>query len=506
MQEDGEASAQNEGWLDRLRANRLIGALFAGGLLGGVRVITGLIRVKYMALTLGVTGIGLISQGNQIFLVAVALCSLSMAVGLIHRLNQTTSDEQKRRLLSTTFTVQAGISLVVITLSFPFADTLSIWLMGEDAHPMYFIAVIFSVPFQVMASSYFEGVFFGHHRYDLYIRASVWSTITGLLVFLPAVGFYGLKGAFAAITAGAFLCFAWFLWYGVRILPLRDLLQPGFDRSEFSALLRFSATMLSTSLMTYGSLLLIRQQVIQKLGVEENGILQVPIALTSYYTPFLANGLWGHFHPTVSRQGPGEASATELIRTLGTIALFATLAVFALTLFQEWVVQLAWSRDFLPATSLLPVWFAGDLFYFITFVFSIYFLGLGQVKTYVTGYLLYFLGICVVTFAGINHYGIAAYPYAYTATNLVFCLGLLLWLLARCGQAAAGAALIILGCGLLVGLHTGLMLGLPEQPLWRGLAPALLGLCLVFRMVRQHRTPGPDQSDGNPRPGNRRAG
>ena len=95
MQEDGEASAQNEGWLDRLRANRLIGALFAGGLLGGVRVITGLIRVKYMALTLGVTGIGLISQGNQIFLVAVALCSLSMAVGLIHRLNQTTSDEQK---------------------------------------------------------------------------------------------------------------------------------------------------------------------------------------------------------------------------------------------------------------------------------------------------------------------------------------------------------------------------------------------------------------------------
>src|SRR5579871_3532139 len=61
-------------------------AFFSGGALSMTRLLTGFVRIKYVALVLGTAGVGFLSQATQLQLLGIAVASLSLAVGIINRM------------------------------------------------------------------------------------------------------------------------------------------------------------------------------------------------------------------------------------------------------------------------------------------------------------------------------------------------------------------------------------------------------------------------------------
>lgn len=427
-----------------------LAASFTGGLLGGTRLITGFIRGKMTAELLGTAGVGVVAQGNQLGLLSAALGSLAMAVGIINLLAAPAyrSDSARAdRMRRTAFTAQLSASLVLVVVGVLASGSIARAVFGLPDDSMV-IGVLLGLPFTVMASGYLEGLFFGMNRYDLYVKASIWGTILGIFAFLILITSLGLDGAVWSISASGFLLFASFVYFALPIVPPGGLFRFGLEPAELKALLRVSFVMLLTGVSTYATSLVLRKIVIDRLGLDAAGILQVPLALTAYYTPFLTNALWGRLYYQVAENGDCERARRELRVALRFNVTLNAFIVSSVLVWPELLVRLTYSGEFSSAVALLPLEFLGDMFYFVMFTFGVYFLASGKLWWYLLGWIAYYGATLLLAARLCPALGVKAVPVAYLVVSAAGALGGACWL-ALTSERKPWAELAIFG-GLLV--------------------------------------------------------
>ena len=413
-------------------------AFFSGALLSLTRLVTGFVRIKYVARVLGTAGVGFLSQATQLQLLGISIASLSMAVGLINRMGAIGADlARERRLLSTAFTSQLTIGVVLVVCAIGFSRPLSIALFGANAlanspiSSFDLLAVVFSVPLAVVASGYLEAVFFGAGRYDLYVRASIWATLLGFVSTVVMITVWRLPGAFWSIFVSSALLLAAFLTFVRRIRPLRHLFRLGFDPTEANALVRFSIAMLVSGVFVPTARLWVQRTVIGSLGIEANGLLQVPFAITAYYTPFLTSALWGRLHPAVARVGATPEGRHELTVALRLTVGMATAAIVSILFLKDILVPLAYSRAFLPATRLLPAQLLGDYCYFVALPFTVYALGLSRLRIYLAAWLSYSGVAVIASLVLLPTIGLIGVPVGYGISGALGAVVGLAWFISR---------------------------------------------------------------------------
>jgi O-antigen/teichoic acid export membrane protein len=431
-------------------------AFFTGGVLSLTRLATGFVRNKYVALVLGPAGVGFIQQATQLQLLGISIASLSMAVGIINRMGAVAGKPQyERRLLSTAFTAQTTVSVALLAGAVLFAKPLANAVFGAEAlarspiSTLDILAVVFSVPLSVVASGYLEAVFFGSGRYPLYVRASMWATVLGFLSTLGIIYVWRLPGVFwSFFFASSLLCTS-FIFFVRRVRPLDKLFHFGFDFSEANALIRFSAAVLVSGALVPTARLWIGRRVIELFGIEANGLLGVPFAVTGYYTPFLTSALWGRMHPVVTRVGASPEGRHELTTALRLIVGMATAAIVSILYLKDYLVPLAYSRAFVPAAHLLPIQLLGDYFYFVGLPFTVYALGISRLRVYLAVWVSYAVVAVAASFAFMPLFQLNGVPLGYGISNAIGAAVALGWLIYR-REEGLGVTLAIVGTGFVV--------------------------------------------------------
>ncbi len=217
--------------------------------------------------------------------------------------------------------------------------------------------------------------------------------------------------------------------------------------------------------------LLVNRQVISSFGIDANGLLAVPFAVNTYYTPFLTNALWGRLHPTLTRLGPTKEARHELTTALRLIVGLATAAIVAILFLKDLLVPLAYSRAFSSAAQLLPMQLFGDYFYFVAFPFTVYALGISRLRVYLAAWVGYAVVAIVASLALIPIFGLVGVPAGYALSNAVGAVVAIGWLASR-GEEGLAATLMILASGLAV-------VGIQSWLAWRGQLLVLQGAIAV---------------------------
>lgn len=413
-------------------------AFYSGGVLSFIRLVTGFLRVKYIALTLGTAGIGLLSQASQLQVLGVVIVSLSISTGVINRMGAIGADRaRERRLLSTAFTIHLALSAVLVAAAILLEPMLSRAVFGESApadatiSPAEILAIVFSVPLAALASSFINSVMFGAGRYDLSVRASIWATVTGFTITMLLIIRWGLSGAFWAIPASAAVLFLWHLLYVRRIRPLASLFQIGFDRAEAATLVRFSIVMMITGALVPLTRLWLQSLVVARFGIDAIGILHVPFAMSAYYAPFLTNGLWGRMYPAVASLRDAPPRHRELSAAIRLTVGLAAAGIVAMLFLQQLLVPLVFSPAFLPATRLMPTQLLGDYLYFVWFPIVLYALAISNLRAFLLAWAGYSAVVVVACMALMPSVGLVAVPAGYAIGNAVMAAGSLAWFVSR---------------------------------------------------------------------------
>ncbi len=397
---------------------KIVKAALVSSKLPITRILVGFGRSKLNAIFLGAAGIGMLSQANNFSIFLISICSLGLVNGLMQRISFNKANglsKQNKNVQATVLTTQLILLGIIIFTSLFFIPYLNkaIFNSADTKLNIFIFLIIASTVFSVISANYMEGFFFSYGRYDLYIKASVWATVCSFILFIPCIYFYGIHGGFFTIFInGLFLLLA-YLYFLPRIEPLKNVFVLGFDKKTFLSIFHEGLINLLYGALVPLSALFIRNIIIRKVGVEENGVFQICISITALYTPFLTSVLWANMFPEISAKGDSKESNTILYNTLFFVTILSSIFIISLYVMPNVLILILSSKSFLGASIFFPTYFLGDFFYNILFVYGIYLLAIKKAKQYFTMWLSYFILQYLLSSYFISKYGVLGASYGY---------------------------------------------------------------------------------------------
>lgn len=355
------------------------------GVLQGVRLVSGICRAKLIAVFLGPAGVGIFAQAQNLQSMILAVGSLSLATGYVQRiryLNDKYTEEYRREVHGTVFfTVLGALFLILLGLT-PFLSWVEAKTFSGHVEPGFTGFVLWSVPLLGLAQAYFEPRLIAGERYADYVKAACVASILSV----PALWILMKLADGWALSLHLFVMSVfWALFLGAFAYRMhgRDALLPlGWRWSHLRPILKVSIALVSTGLAFYGSAVWLRSLVLQQMGADYNGFIQVPIVFSGYYTPLLSHVIWNVYHVRLSESVEGQRANRILAASLTFVMLLQPLITIWIMTFPGLAVGLIYTGDFRHGINSFPWQFIGDFFYFLLTVLSVKVLATNRIKLY----------------------------------------------------------------------------------------------------------------------------
>jgi len=223
-----------------------------GAVLSMVRLASGIIRVKVVALALGVGGVGIFALAQQVSITAVSLVGLGLATPIINlgrpsvaRARYSDAGEvagSALAILALNITILILVGLIAgpgLMQSYGQSDQWLLW------------ALVAAIILGAAASTFWEGMSFLSDRFDIYTKAGIASALADLVFIASGAWAYGLRGAVLALPMGPLVLFAAYALLLRRDPIAREVLgRLSFSLARLRPLLTYSAMMFGAGAVT----------------------------------------------------------------------------------------------------------------------------------------------------------------------------------------------------------------------------------------------------------------
>lgn len=360
--------------------------MISGGALSAVRLVSGVIKIKIVALWLGVSGVGLFSLFAQAVTTGIALVSMSLAIPMINlgRRHVAAGDYRAAgKVAGTVLSVLACNALVAAGAWLLLGSQLIAGLGGPQGVSAHGWPLLIAVLAGAAASSFFEGLTFLCDRFDAYVRASMTSAVVDALAIGGAAWAFGLDGAILALPAAPLSLLIAFAVQMARDGHARRVFAAlGLDLKLLPQVFNYCALMVGTISLTNLVQTTLRSRVLAEAGAEPNGYLQVATALSSYLLSFVMTGFWGHLHARAAAEGDTAEVRAEFGKSarLGLLISFA--GCMAAVILGPWVVAGFYASSFAPATGYLRPYLLGEFAFQFFSMLVAYQLTIGHRRRY----------------------------------------------------------------------------------------------------------------------------
>jgi O-antigen/teichoic acid export membrane protein len=464
-----------------------------GGALSFARLLSGLVRVKVLALAIGVTGVGIFSLLAQVNLTATGLVSMSLAVPIINLgrpLIQNRKAAEAGVVAGTALALVTTNAIILVALAALFRNQAFAALGLGSLDPMLVWPLLLSIVIAGYSTTFWEGMSFVADRFDAYVKVGIAAAFVDMIATAAAAWFYGLRGAILVMPIGSLTFLGAYALLLARDPIVRQVLRNlSVSVRQLAPLLTYSAMMFGTVWLTNAGLTFTRAKVLVEAGTDANGYLQVVTSISAYMLAFVTTGFWGHLHPRASAAGDTKEVRGELDQALRLGLLMAFTGCGLAVALADYLVPLFYSGQFGPSVQLLIAYMPGELCYQLLFLLTAYQLTISRRRRYLTWSLGYIGLLTLVALVAIPRFGAAGYVggHIIASVTMLIVTGLICW---RTGQvrgsflalaAALAVAMATVSAGLLY-LHAQ---GAPKALSLIGLIPfAVTGLIVLRQLLR----------------------
>ena len=397
-----------------------------------VNLITGLIRAKFTALTLGPEGIGIFSQASYFLQFLTNFGSLGIGLGVNKYIAQNWKEKNIKKTKETilsSFLLVFLVSFLSIIVALIMAPQMSHFLFANRNYGIYVFLLTVSLPF-VASVNLFSNIFFSLQKIKLYTKAMVISLISGLIFLFVLVYLLKLKGAFLYLVLNGMIMGLIFLYVAYRELPKKlidSLLKNPFIQPKeilfwWKNFFNYGAVILISTILSLLTVLYLRAALIRNFGPESNGIYQVVFALSGYYLPFLTNGLWGYFYPRMSAFNKKDDIINEINSTFRLLIILIVPSIITFYILRNLFIKIVFSSEFLSASSLFSWQLTGDFFFLLFSILNTSLLAQAFLKEYLfigIGFNISFILIFLFSYQTL---GIKAIVISYLSVSAFFFL------------------------------------------------------------------------------------
>jgi PST family polysaccharide transporter len=329
-----------------------------------LKIGIGLITSKILAIFVGPSGMALVGNLRNFLTSLENISTLGFQNGIVKYTAE--NERNKSELQKIITTVFLSLSFIAVLLGIILFFTANYWntrIFGNDTqYLLVFKVLAFALPCYAV-SIFFVALINGLGKFKKVIWINIIGNTIGLLVSVLMILQYQTTGALLAIViAPALLFFVTFYLVQKEIDFFQIIKLKLFDFQIIKNLSSYSVMALVSSVIGPIVFLAVRNEIIQNLGIEQAGYWETMTRISSYYLLFVSTILTVYFLPKLSKASTTQETKSIFWQYYKFILPVFVLGLIVLYLARFFVVELLFTKEFLPVTDLFFWQFLGDIF------------------------------------------------------------------------------------------------------------------------------------------------
>jgi O-antigen/teichoic acid export membrane protein len=328
-----------------------------------LKIFTGLISSKIIAVFLGAPGMALVGNMRNFFTSVETISTLGFQNGIVkYSAENRENDSELKKVISTIFFCLIGASLLFGLILFLFASNWNDEVFGPNfSYDFVFQILALAVPFYVV-NVFLVNIINGFGKFKAVILINIFGNIIGLVVSILLIYKYKVSGALISVAITPALLFFLSLFYSSKEFSL----QKNISFSSFDLAIIKKLSSYSIMALVYGFIgplvyLAIRNNIIENLGIEQAGYWSAMERISSNYLLFISTLLSVYFLPKlVLAQNNLETKKVfwKYYKTILPIFIFGLGLVY---IFRNIIVKILFTEDMLPVSNLFFWQLIGDI-------------------------------------------------------------------------------------------------------------------------------------------------
>lgn len=349
----------------------------------GINLLLGMVRVKFAAVLIGATGVGLNASFGALQGVIGTIAGLGIQSSAVRDIAAALGKGDQQAIGRAVLTLRricwltGLVGMVAMMLLSPWLSQLT---FGHRHYTMDIAALGLIILF-VNLSGGQMALIQGMRRIGDMAKANIFGAAAATVA---AIGFYstlGLRGIVPALVSVAAIQLA-LSWYFARKVPVPQVaLTVRQTLNEARGMVRLGLVMMANGLMTsavaYVTITLITQQE----GAQAVGLYSAAYALSGMFANFVLGAMGADYYPRLTGVAHDKAAMRHMVNEQTEIGLLLALpGLLATMVLAPWILQLFYSREFLGSAALLQWFILGCLGRVISWPLGYVLLALGKGK------------------------------------------------------------------------------------------------------------------------------
>lgn len=328
-----------------------------------VRLALSFASVKITAVYLGPEGIALTGQIANLINLLSGMMATPLNTAVTRFTAEYNGDEVKvSRLLGSAVKLTLLLCLIVTGCLILAAEPLARRFL-QNAGYAWIILLLAGSIIPIVFSPLISGLLTGQKRMGLVSTAMTVNNLLGFAVFVSLSVSAGIPGGLEGLVISYGLGFFFMLLCALRVRAFtwRQLWGTA-SGSEARKILGFFPLLIAHAVCGPLALILIRDQIAQRVGLGEAGNWQAVWRLSEVYLTVFASSLSLYFMPRLAEITHPFELRREILRTVGAVCGLLSLAALALFFCRDLVIHLLFTAKFISMRDLFPAQLVGDVF------------------------------------------------------------------------------------------------------------------------------------------------
>ena len=385
-----------------------------------IKLVSAFVINKVIALYIGPTGLAIVGQLQNFTSIITTFSNGAISSGIVKYTAEYQDIEEKKKIFSSSIVISLICSLIISIFLFGFSDYLSELILKDVQYSSVFIifgATIFLFALNMVLISILNG----QKEIKKYVLVNIAGSIFSLVFTSVLIMQLNLIGALYAMVLNQSVMFFVTLAFVLKSSWFKlEYFKQGLDKESLSKLSKYSLMAIVSALTVPVSHLIIREYIGENLGWDSAGYWQGIWYISTMYLLLVTTTLSVYYLPRLSEIQDNKELRKEIFsgyKIIMPIVIVASLVIFLL---KEYVVLIAFSKNFMPMIDLFAWQLIGDVIKIASWLLAYLMLAKAMTKTYISLEILGSLSFVLLSIYFVDNYGLVGITYAYALNYFLY--------------------------------------------------------------------------------------
>lgn len=401
---------------------RLLTVTFFSALLSFLRMCSGFIIAKVIAIYTGPSGMAMLGQVQSVVSILNGVASASSGTGVVRY----TAENIDKGFTKCSPWWKASISWaialcsVIIPISILLSKTIADYVFDNES--LYWVVIMASICVPLSTTNTFiSSIINGQKQYKKYILLGVISNILSTIIMIYLVFQYNLKGALIAASISSSISGIIMIMACLREPWLR--VKYLFGACSYKSKKKIGGYVLmavTTAVLTPISLISIRYILVANLGWELTGQWQAVWKISEVYLSIITLSISTYYLPQLSSIKSKSLIKKEITKTVRIVMPIVIILACFIYISRDFIISILFTNEFKEARNLFFIQLFGDVVKILSWLYSYTMVSRGKTKWFIYTEVIFSFLFVVLSFIFIKIYGVQGANLAYLINYIIY--------------------------------------------------------------------------------------